>query len=201
MRWALWGTVLALCAAGAATAGAEPLTCATFKDRLDAALLASADNDAAAVVTKPAFKDPVRGTRYDWTDGTLGGALSCGPADQFQEFGISLEFRTKETFAAMLKRFGSIQGASICALSSAGTDACEAAGRGVLREALEKMGDAYRRGAKAPSGLADRTLFPGANAEVTSASTLLTFLIGPGRGNTIEATRMPLQPQPQPSAE
>ena len=98
-------------------------------------------------------------------------------------------------YLALLKRFVAMQGASICALASDGTAQCEEAGRALLQQALEKMGQAYRRGSKSPNGLADRTLFPGANAEVTSASTLLTFLVGPGRGESLDATRKPLQPQ------
>jgi hypothetical protein len=201
MRWGWLGPGLMLAAVSVAPASAAPLTCRVFKDRLNGALLAGAGAEAGAVVFKPGYTDPERGTRYDWTDSKLDGTMNCGPADEFQEFGISLEFRSKDSFADMLKHFMTVQGASICALASDGAAACEDAARTMLQEALAKMGQAYRRGSKSPSGLADRTILPGVSAEVTSASTLLTFLVGPGRGESLDAARTPLQHQPGKPAE
>ena len=62
----------------------------------------------------------------------------------------------------------------------------------MLQQALEQMGLAYNHGSKAPSGLADRTLFPGATAELTSAPSLITFVLGPGRGASLDAARQAL---------
>lgn len=185
--------VLAIC--GAAPALADPLTCTAFRERLDAALLASQQN-ADAITFKPGFSSPERGTRYDFASGSLTGALRCTPADQFEEYEIDLQFQTGSTLASDLKQLMTAQGAGICALTAATAPACTEFGRTMLEAALSQMGAAFNHGVLHPSGLSESTLFGTLHLTLTSAPTLITFIVGPGLGHTFDATRQPLPAPP-----
>ena len=188
-----WPLGIVIIVLAAISAKAETLTCASFRDRLADSVLATGSKDA--VVFRPGFTDPSHHSRDDWGTDSVGGALRCGPGDEFEEFDLSLQFNTKETFADDLNRFLVMQGAIICALAQESASACKQYGRSMLQDALEQMGRNASHGAKSPSGLVDRTLFAGASAELTSAPSLVTFVVGPGRGGTVDASRPPL-PKP-----
>lgn len=188
----LWPAAMLALIAFVGTAHADVLTCDTYRTRLDEALRAG-DEHATPLPLTLAFTSPVRGKRYGWDQGKgLSGSLNCGPADQFEEFGIELQFDRKQTFAADLKRLIDMQAASICALSSSQAPVCNDFGRAMLKDVLQQMGKAATGGVKTPSGLSDKTLFGPVRAELVSSSTQVSFLIGPGRGETMDATRQPL---------
>ena len=188
-----WSFGVVIVLLGAASARADTLTCAVFRERLAGSVLAAGAKDA--VTFRPGFTDASHHTRDDWGDQRIGGALRCGPSDEFEEFGLSLQFNTKETFVDDLNRFMVMQGAIICALAQQSASGCKQYGRSMLQEALEQMGRNANRGAKTPSGLVDRTLFAGASAELTSAPSLVTFVVGPGHGGTVDTSR-PALPEP-----
>lgn len=183
------GAVLACMAGGAMAA---PLSCDQFRDRFSGALAATLSKDVAVPTFTLGFIDPVRGRRFDWVSNGTTGTLKCGQANQFEEVVVNARFENKETFASTLQQFITITGASICALSSDGPLICAAFGRSMLQDTLEQIGRARNRGTQMPSGLSDRVLFPGANAEMTAASTFVTFLLGPGRGAAMDDTRQAL---------
>lgn len=182
--------------ASAGEAAAATLDCAAFKVRMDGALLATGLQDADALTFKVGFTDPVRGSRLSWSGSGLSGTMACGVADEFEEFGVSLAFTAKKDVAVGLKHFIAVGGASICALSSDTAPACGEMARGMVQESLEQMGKAFNHGSKTPAGTSERTVLPGVKADITSAPTLLTFLIGPDQGTAVDATRRPLTPQP-----
>lgn len=177
---------------GTGVAGAASLTCEDYKDRLNSALLAGGSPAAVGFVL--GFANAVRGKRYDWNAGAMEGSMNCGPADQFEEFGIRLQFRDRSTFSETLKQFITIQGASICALASDTPPTCTNFGRRMLQTVLEQVGRDYTRGVKLPSAVVDRPVFPGTTASLASAPTLITFLVGPGLGSSLDAARQPLSP-------
>lgn len=185
----------------AGTALAATLSCNEFKVRIDGALLATGSQDTDAMAFKRGFTNPARGSRFNWRGNGLSGTLACGVADQFEEFGVTLPFSKKDDVAAGLKHFIAVSGASMCALSSDNAPACGDFARSMVQEGLEQMGRAFNHGSKTPAGISDRAVVPGVNAELTSAPTLLTFLIGPGRGGSVEAVRTPLAAQPSKPAE
>ena len=188
-RLLLSSAVFLLCTS---IAQAAPLTCTEYRNRLQGALLATGAKGLEVTDFKVGFENASYGKRYDWTSNELAGTMNCGPGDQFEEFYASLAFEKRNTFSASLTRFIALSGASICALSSDGATACSDAGRKMLQDGLEQMGRAYNKGARTPSSLVDRDLFKGAKAELTSAPTLVTFLVGPGRGAVLDEARQPL---------
>ena len=197
VRW-IGGTLALLVFGGMAQAA--PLTCTDFRDRLNGAMLASAAKDVQIADYRLAYDNPVRGKRYAWTMAGIEGSLSCGTGDSFEELSMRLAFAKKETFAQTLSQFIALSGASICALASDGATLCADVGRTMLQSGLEQMGGKYNHGNKAPSGLVDRTLMPGVTAELTAAPTAITFLVGPGRGSSIDAERKPLVSPPDNAA-
>ena len=191
----LWSAAALALVGFVGAAQADILTCDTYRTRLDEALRAG-DAQATPLPLTLAFSDPVRGKRYGWDRGDgLSGSLNCGPADQFEEFNLQLRFDRKQTFAADFKRLIDLQAGSICALSSSQIGACADLGRVMLKDVLQQMGKAATAGIKTPSGLSDKTVFGPVKAELVSSSTQVSFLVGPGRGTTMEATRQPL-PEP-----
>ena len=181
----------------AGAAFAATLSCTEFKVRIDGALLATGVQDTDAMTYELGFTNPSRGSRFSWRGNALSGTLACGVADQFEEFGVTLTFSKKDDVAAELKHFIAVSGASMCAVSSENAPACGDFARRMLQEGLEQMGQAFNHGSKTPAGISDRTILPGVNAELTSAPTLLTFLLG----GSVDASRQPLTPQPSKPAE
>lgn len=175
---------------GVGAAQAEPLTCDVFRDRLNGALLSSGQ-EMDAIAFKPGFSSVARGTRFDWSTPDLNGTLSCGPADQFEEFGVELHFKDRNEVARALLKFKTLQGASLCALTAGSMPVCIEFGRAMMQQALEQMGQAFNHGAREPAGLSARDV-AAVHVELTSAPTLITYLVGPGRGSTIDAARQPL---------
>ncbi len=188
-RLILGGLILSL---AATAAEAAPLTCDQFRDRLNGALAASGDPDVQATAYTVRSAASARGKSYDWTGGEIAGTMKCGPADQFEELYVGLRFVDRDKFADQVKRFVTFNGAAICSLVADGPVACANAGKLLLQNALKQMGAAYNHGSQSPSGLTDRVLAPGVSAELTSAPTLMTFVIGPGRGGTLDDARQPL---------
>lgn len=185
-----------------AVGAAAPLTCTVFKDRLNGAILATGAKDLQAAAFTLAFDSPGRGKRYAWTSDGIDTTLTCGTADQFEEIYLALAFEKKDTFAATLSRFVGITGSAACALATDGPGACDAFARNLLQTGLEQMGRAYKSGASSPSALIDRDVVPGVKAEFTAAPTLLTVLLGPGRGSSLDEARQTLAttgaPAPKP---
>ncbi len=179
---------------------AAPLTCDAFRDRVNGALMASGDKDAEAPNFKAGVTSPEGTRRYTWDTASLSGTMNCGPANQFAEFYISLEFASKDRFAEQIKRFVTLQGAAICALVKADPQGCADQGKLVLQDALKQMGAAYTHGSRNPSGLSDRTLVLNVNMESTAAPSLVTFTIGPGRGSTVDDTRREIASTSSPAA-
>ena len=179
-----------------AAASAKPLTCEQYKDRLGGALLATGEKKVDVPKFTLGFSDPVRGRRYDWGTLNLTGTLKCGPGDEFEEVYVSAAFERKDQFADTIQNFIVVSAATVCALSTNGAPACSDFSRSMLQDSLEQIGRAYNRGATRPSGLTNRDVVPGAKAELTAASTLVTLLIGPGRGATIDEERQPLAASP-----
>lgn len=177
-------------------AGAAPLTCTTFKERLAEALVEAADPGSEAPAYKEARATDKGGSHFNWDTSALSGSLTCKGGDLFGEFYVSLNITSRDRFVEQLKRLVSLDGAAICTMTQATPAACADAGKLLLQEGLDKMGAGVKRKLSNPSGLSDRMLWPDMRAEVTTAPSLLTFSFAAADGATPEADRRPLQVQP-----
>ena len=180
----------------AGAAAAAPLSCEQFKDRLSGALLASGDKQFEVPRFEPTNGSSAHGQRFNWSSSGLDGTVSCDKEARFDEFFVNAHFESKKTFADTLTRFITITGASICALAADGAVTCADFGRSMLQDALEQVGRGYNRGITTASGLSDRAPFSGVKAELTAASTLVTFLLAPDEGTTLSEERHRITPQP-----
>ena len=177
-----------------ASSDAAPLTCEHYRDRLTGALAASNEGDTDTPTFTLNSTSAERGQRYQWSTGALSGTMSCNTAGQFEEFYAEVRFTSRDGIASLLKRYIGLNGAAICALATDEAVACSNFGKLMLQDTLRQMGDAAKRRLPSPSGLSDRTLFDGVTAELTAAPTFFSFIIGPGRGATVDETRRSLGP-------
>ena len=186
-----------LFAAGAAQA--EPLTCATFRDRMNGALVAAADPGSEMPDYKDARTTSGGGSHANWDTTALSGSLSCGARDAFQEFYVSLDITSRDRFVEQLKRFVALNGAAICSTATAGPPACTDAGKALLQSALTLMGTGFQRRVTNPSGTSTRMLWPDLKAEITAAPSLITFSLAVPDGASLDGERRPLPPLPAPA--
>ena len=181
-----------LAALASPASAANPLSCETFRQRLNETL-PTVDNGADPIRDYAlAYDNAARGKRYNWTSAGLGGTLTCGADSAFQEYTVDVQFDRKGAFADEIKSITRFSGAATCALTSDPVPACRDFSRRMLQDAVSQMGKAYKAGSSAPSGLSDAVLFPGVAAELTASPSLISFVIGPGRGSSMDEARKPL---------
>ena len=182
----------------AATARAETLTCAAFKDRLATALDAQ-----AAGVPHPTFAASGGGgtvRRYDW-DGVphLSGKLTCGAQDAFADFYMAFDPTARPSAAAPadIAGFAAVAAASVCALSSGSAEACHAMVATMTGDGLDQYKEDVKQGDDRPQGLQDYDFATDLDAVFYVTPTALSWAVGPGIYTTVTAERPPLVPQDQ----
>lgn len=175
-------------------AAAQPLTCETFRSRLDGALVTTAVADANTEA--PVFEQrrvlPDGGSRATWKTSDLSGTLTCGGGDSFQEFYVSREVVPKSQLAQQVDHLVALNGAAICTLLSGPPAACIDAGKLLLQNAIQQMGAGFAKHVNNPNGLSHANFQGGVTGELTAAPTLITFSLAAKDGGTVDASRPPL---------
>lgn len=181
---------LAALACGAAAAG--PLSCDTFRTRLDGALIVADGSGPEAPAYRETGTSADGSKRLAWQTSSLDGTMTCGPGGEFREFYVSLTIDSKERFVEQLKRFTALNGAAICAVSDGTPAACVNAGKQLLQIALEEMGAKFQRKLPSPSGEASNKVAPHVQAECTAAPSLITFTVDVDGADSLDEARQPL---------
>ena len=190
--------IVALFLAATPCSAGPVLTCADFKTRLDATILAM-----GAIVASPGplrldYDTGETGKRFDW-NGIVGlsGTMNCSKADAFEDFSIAVDesYRTSDELPAVLKRFMELASASICTLSEATPDACRSLAKTMTDGSLAQFRDALLKGDAVPTGTRDFFIVAGVDAELDMTPVGISWSIGPGQAMTTGAVQQKLDPK------
>ena len=172
---------------------ATVLTCDNFKARLDESIKAM----GASTPTPTGFaliRDAGRsGRSYAWTsEQGLSGRLTCAPGDAFADF-----YMMRETTPAAIEHldgFRDLGAASICALASAGPDACRGLVDTMTEDGLDEYEESIAKHKARAQGLQDYDIAAGLDAVFNITPQLISWAIGPGVFKTTEAERPTFEP-------
>jgi hypothetical protein len=174
----------------------EPLTCARFETRLDAAARLLGAPESAPRVFTLEHDGGSTGMRFAWvgSDG-LSGRLTCGRRDAFADFYMTGALSPSAAAISTRATFEALAAASICALTAAAPEACRALATTMTGDALSRYQRFVADGGEHVPGPLDYDLAKGLDAVVFATPTALSWGIGPGFRATLDAAPAALAPK------
>lgn len=194
MRASILAGALAVSAWWCGAATASPLTCEMFKQRLHQMI--DRDGNHIAQIEHYRFDGPDTdgGKSYVWDDIVgLNGSLSCGPKDEFGDFTASMPL-DNGLKAIVYGRFVKLASLTTCALSSSDEPQCFEFANKMLDVGVSDLKKQVDRGEKYPVGTCDFYLFGKIDAELDVRLSSFDWSVGPGKFQTMEEARLPLDP-------